>query len=578
MPYRLMPTRDDILIGQVLIDKGVVTAEQLDAGLREQKKTGDFICTALIKLGFAPEEKIFSVLSLHLGIPYLKLKDRDIEPLIITKVPAKFASHYKIIPIEFKDNVLVIAMTDPLDIRTLDDMRLLLGLDVVGGLASEVEITDAIRKYYGVGAETIERIIAQKSPSEELKMEQDKAQDLEAMAEDASIIKFVNQLLSEAIKSRATDIHIEPFQDELRTRFRIDGILYDINVPETIKYFHPAIVSRVKIMAQLNIAERRLPQDGRIKIKVNEQELDLRISTLPMPFGEAVHIRVLSPQFFLELQKLGLSSKHLKILESVIKKPHGIIFVTGPTGSGKSTTLYAALARINSAAVKIITIEDPIEYQMRGINQIQVNPKIGLNFATGLRHMLRHDPDVMMVGEVRDYETAEIAIRAALTGHLVFSTLHTNDAAGAVTRLLDMGVEPFLVSSSLECLIAQRLVRLICLKCKTPLSPEKKNELITQMKDVEFDPQKIQLYEGKGCEECRFTGYRGRTAIHEMLILSEPIRELILTHASSQQIKQKAVSQGMETLRHDGLQKVIAGLTTLTEVVRVTQQEELPED
>jgi type II secretion system protein E len=573
-----MPTKDDILIGQVLIDKGVISSEQLDAGLREQKKTGDFICTTLVKLGFAPEEKIFSVLSLHLGIPYLKLKDREIEPLIIAKVPAKFASHYKIIPVEFKDNMLVIAMTDPLDIRTLDDMRLLLGLDVKGVLASEIEITDAIRKYYGVGAETIERIIAERSSSQDLKMEQDKAQDLEAMAEDASIIKFVNQLLAEAIKSRATDIHIEPFQDELRTRFRIDGILYDINVPDTIKYFQPAIVSRVKIMSQLNIAERRLPQDGRIKIKVNEQELDLRISTLPMPFGEAVHIRVLSPQFFLELEKLGLSEKHLKVLEGVIKKPHGIIFVTGPTGSGKSTTLYAALARINSAAVKIITIEDPIEYQLRGVNQIQVNPKIGLNFATGLRHMLRHDPDVMMVGEVRDYETAEIAIRAALTGHLVFSTLHTNDAAGAVTRLLDMGVEPFLVSSSLECLIAQRLVRLICLKCKTPLSPEKKSEAITQMKDVEFDPQKIQLYEGKGCEECRFTGYRGRTAIHEMLIMTEPIRELILTRASSQQIKQKAVSQGMETLRQDGLRKVITGLTTLTEVVRVTQQEELPED
>lgn len=571
-----MPTKNDLLIGQMLIDEGIITSEQLEIGLREQKKTGDFICTTLVKLGFAPEEKIFNLLALQLNITYVKLKGQDIEPLIIAKVPAKFASHYKVIPLEFKDNVLTIAMADPLDIRTLDDIRLLLGLEVKGVLASELEILDAIRKYYGVGAETLERIIAQKGPSEELVMESQKAENLEALSEDASIIKFVNQVLSEAIKDRATDIHLEPFHDELRVRFRIDGVLYDINIPETIKYFQQAIVSRVKIMAHLNIAERRLPQDGRIKIKVADEELDLRISIIPTAFGEAVHIRILSPRFFLELEKLGLLPEDLKIIEEMIKKPHGIIFVTGPTGSGKSTTLYAALARINSTAVKIITIEDPIEYQLKGVNQIQVIPKIGLSFATGLRHMLRHDPDVMMVGEVRDYETAEIAIRAALTGHLVFSTLHTNDAAGAVTRLLDMGVEPFLVSSSLECLIAQRLVRLICPKCKVPL--KSKSEVLSQIKDIEFDRQKLELYEGRGCEECRFTGYHGRTAIYEILTITEPIRELILSRASSQQIKQKAVSQGMRTLRQDGLQKVLAGLTTFTEVVRVTQQEEIPED
>ena len=571
-----MPTKDNILIGQILIDEGIITPEQLEIGLREQKKTGDFICTALLKLGFVPEEKIFSVLSRQLNITYVKLKDKDIEPLVIQKVPAKFASHYKIVPLEFKDNNLIIAMTDPLDIRTLDDIRLLLGLEVKGVLASELEIIDAIRKYYGVGAETLERIISEKTPLQTLNMEAEKVEDLEVLAEDASIIKFVNQILSEAIKERATDIHLEPFQDELRTRFRIDGVLYNINIPETIKYFHPAIVSRVKIMAHLNIAERRLPQDGRIKIKINEEELDLRVSTLPTAFGEAVHIRILSPRFFLELEKLGLLSEDLKIIEEVIKKSHGIIFVTGPTGSGKSTTLYACLAQINSPGVKIITIEDPIEYQLRGVNQIQVNPKIGLNFATGLRHMLRHDPDAMMIGEVRDYETAEIAIRAALTGHLVFSTLHTNDAAGAVARLLDMGVEPFLVSSSLECLIAQRLVRLICPKCKVPLKSKK--EVFEQLKDIKFDSKELELYEGKGCEECRFTGYRGRTGIYEILSITEPVRDLVLSRASSQQIKQKAISQGKRTLRQDGLQKVILGLTTYAEVVRVTQQEELPED
>jgi len=571
-----MPKKDDILIGQLLVTEGVITPEQLETGLKEQKKTGNIICTTLAKLGFASEEKIFDVLSRQLNIPYVKLKDKEIDPQIIQKVSAKFASHYKIIPIEFVDPTLTIAMTDPLDIRTLDDLRLLLGLEVKGVLASELEILDAIRKYYGVGAETLERIISQQSPSEELRMEKQEIEDLEGLAEDASIIKFVNQILSEAVKDRATDIHLEPFQNELRSRFRIDGVLYAINIPETIKYFHPAIVSRIKIMAHLDIAERRLPQDGRIKIKVNEQELDLRISTLPTAFGEAVHIRILGSRFFLDLEKLGLLPEGLKIIEEMIKKPHGIIFVTGPTGSGKSTTLYAALSKINSAKLKIITIEDPIEYQLRGVNQVQVNPQIGFTFATALRHMLRHDPDVMMVGEVRDYETAEIAIRSALTGHLVFSTLHTNDASGAVTRLLDMGVEPFLISSSLECLIAQRLVRLICPYCKTPLKSKK--ETLEQIKDINFDTEKVQLYEGKGCEKCRFTGYLGRTGINEILVLNQPIREMILSRASSQQIKQKAVSCGMRTLRQDGLEKVLQGLTTLTEVVRVTQQEEIPEE
>lgn len=572
-----MPAEDNFLIGDILVKKGIITPEQLEKGLEEQEKTGAFICTSLVKLDFAAEDQVFKALSGKLNIPYVKLKEIHIDPLVVQKVPAKFASHYKIIPLEFKDNSLVIAMADPLDVRILDDIRLLLGLEVKGVLASELEIQESIRKYYGVGAETLEGIISQQDARQELRMDREKAEDLDGLAEDASIVKFVNQILSEAVRERATDIHLEPFQDELRTRFRIDGILYDINIPEAIKYFHPAIVSRIKIMGHLNIAERRLPQDGRIKIKVNEQELDLRISTLPTAFGEAMHLRILSSQEFLELGKLGLCLQDLKILETVIKKPHGIIFVTGPTGSGKSTTLYAALAHINSAAVKIITVEDPIEYQLKGINQIQVAPKIGLSFATGLRHMLRHDPDVMMVGEVRDFETAEIAIRAALTGHLVFSTLHTNDAAGAITRLLDMGIEPFLVASSLECLIAQRLVRVICPKCKVAVKPAQK--IFEEMlKNIEFDPLKQKIYEGKGCEDCRFTGYRGRTAIHEVLVVNQPIRELILNHAFSQQIKRKAISQGMRTLRYSGLQKVLSGITTYTEVVRVTQQEELAQD
>jgi type II secretion system protein E len=569
--------KDSLLIGEMLIEEGLITSEQLEAGLKEQKNSGDFICQALVKLGFVTEERVFAVLSRKLNIPYVKLKDIQVDPLIIQKVPAKFASHYKVMPVDFKDNCLVIAMTDPLDIRTLDDIRLLLGIEVKGVLASESGIQEAIRKYYGVGAETLERMIAEKPAEERLVSVAGKVEDLEVMAEDASIIKFVNQILQEAIKDRATDLHLEPFQDELRVRFRIDGILYDIHIPETIKYFHPAIVSRIKIMAGLNIAERRLPQDGRIKIRVADQELDLRVSVIPTVFGESVQIRVLSQKSFLELEKLGLSPENLSAIEGVITRPHGVIFVTGPTGSGKSTTLYAALARINSNAVKIITIEDPVEYQLRGVNQIQVSPQIGFTFATALRHMLRHDPDVMMIGEVRDYETAEIAIRSALTGHLVFSTLHTNDAAGAVTRLLDMGIEPFLVSSSLECLIAQRLVRLICPKCRVRIKPT--DEMLEAMKkDIDFDIKSVEIYEGKGCQDCRFTGYRGRTGIYEFIAITEKIRSMILERASSQQIKRQAMAEGMVTLRQDGLRKVLQGLTTLAEVVRVTQQEELPED
>jgi type II secretion system protein E len=568
------PEKENILVGQMLIDEGIISAEQLEIGLREQQKTHEFICTTLIKLGFSSEERIFELLSRQLNITYVKLKDKEIEPLIIQKVPAKFASHYKIIPIEFSESTLIIAMVNPLDIRTLDDLRLLLGIEVKAVLASEPDILEAIRKYYGVGADTLEKIIAQKSPQEKVKPKPGRAQDLESMTEDASIIKFVNQILSEAIKDRATDIHIEPFSDELRVRFRIDGVLYNINIPETIKYFHPAIVSRIKVMAEMNIAERRLPQDGRIELKIGSEELDLRISTIPTAFGEAVHMRILKQKLFLELQKLGLSQGGLEIIEKVIKRPHGIIFVTGPTGSGKSTTLYAALAKINSSAVKIITIEDPIEYQLAGVNQIQAFTKIGLTFAAALRSMLRHDPDVMMVGEVRDFETAEIAIRAALTGHLVFSTLHTNDAAGAVTRLLDMGIEPFLVSSSLECLIAQRLVRLICPKCKIALSKERTDEVFYQISAENLADLQRQLYEGKGCKECRFTGYLGRTAIYEIIEVSEPIREMVIKRASAQQIKQKAIQEGMRSLRQDGIHKVLEGLTTYSEVLRVSQEEE----
>jgi type II secretory ATPase GspE/PulE/Tfp pilus assembly ATPase PilB-like protein len=390
------------------------------------------------------------------------------------------------------------------------------------------------------------------------------------MAQDASIIKFVNQMLVQAVKDNATDIHIEPYEDELKVRYRVDGILYDIAIPQDIKYFKSAIVSRIKVMASLDIAEHRLPQDGRVKIKVGGEDMDLRISVLPTQFGESVDIRILSSSMLYSLENLGLLASDLEILEKLIKKPHGIIFVTGPTGSGKTTTLYACLSKLNKKDSKIITIEDPIEYQIKGITQIQVHPRIGLSFAAGLRSMLRHDPDIMMVGEVRDFETAEITIRVALTGHLVFSTLHTNDASGGITRLLDMGIEPFLVASSVECFIAQRLVRLICPGCKVKVMPDK--EILREF-GIENNIDKLEIYEGKGCESCKFTGYKSRTAIYEFLVMNEEVRNLVLHRASSDQIKKKALQSGMHTLRMDGWEKVKKGLTTLNEVIRVTEED-----
>ncbi len=567
-----MAGKGSMLIGQMLIDENVITPEQLEVGLKEQKKTGKFICQTLVDLGYSTEEKIFAILSKQLGIPFIKIKDIKIDRFLIEKVPAKFASHYKLMPIELKGKTLTVVVTDPLNVQAIDDMKLLLGFEIHPVLGGEKDIMEAIKKYYGIGAETIERIMAETSHPEELRLPAAATQDAEELVEDASIIKFVNQIIQQAYYDRATDIHIEPYEDEMRVRYRIDGILYEATIPPTIKYFQSAIVSRIKIMANLNIAERRLPQDGRIKIKVGDDVLDLRVSILPTPYGESVGIRLLTRKMLYSLEDLGLSQFDLKILEEMIRKPHGIILVTGPTGSGKTTTLYACLSKINNKELKILTIEDPIEYHLKGITQMQVHPKIGLTFANGLRSMLRHDPDVMMVGEVRDMETAEITIRVALTGHLVFSTLHTNDAAGAVTRLLDMGVEPYLVASSVECLIAQRLIRLICPECKHPVKGKKEVLLELGINDV---PDDVVIYEGKGCEACKFTGYRGRTGIYEFLVMSDEIRQMVLNRASADQIKKSAVKLGMKILRQDGVDKVLRGLTTVSEIMRVTPQEEL---
>lgn len=563
-----MRDRRSSLLGEILIQKKLITKEQLELGLNEHKKTGEFLGASLIKLGFIKENDLYSALSKQLNIPYIKLKEIQIDAKVLEKLPAKFACHYKVMPIKLEENTMTIATRDPLDVRTLDDIRLFSGFNVISVLAAESDISEAIRKYYGLGAETIEEIID--VTDKDLVMPETKTETIDEMAEDASIIKFVNQVLVQAIKDNATDIHIEPYENELKTRYRIDGILYDVPVHSGIKYFQSAVVSRIKIMANLDIAERRLPQDGRIKIKVGANEMDLRISILPTQFGESVDIRILSGAMLYSLEKLGLLQSDFEILERLIKKPHGIIFVTGPTGSGKSTTLYACLSKINNKDRKIITIEDPIEYQIKGITQIQVHPRIGLSFATGLRSMLRHDPDIMMVGEVRDFETAEITIRVALTGHLVFSTLHTNDAAGGITRLIDMGIEPFLVASSVECFIAQRLVRLICQKCKVEKRVDK--NILSEFGTGNITDN-IYVYEGKGCDDCKFTGYKGRTAIYESLLMDEGIRDLVLKRASSDQIKKKALEFGMHTLRMDGWEKIKKGLTTINEVIRVTEED-----
>jgi len=561
-----------MLIGQMLIERGLITSEQLEAGLREQKKHGGYIGENLIRQGFLTEDKFYPVLSEQLGIEFVNLKTLTIPHEVLKAIQAKYVSYYKFMPIKVEGDVLTIATIDPLDIQTMDDIQLILRHEIRPVLATLADILEAIKKYYGIGAETIEKIISKaegEGPSGGMGIE--KTQNIEEMAEDASIIKFVNQILLQAYRDHATDIHVEPYEDELKVRYRIDGILYDATIPPSIKHFQSAIVSRIKIMSNMNIAERRLPQDGRIKVKVGEDELDLRVSVLPTPHGESVDIRLLSTAMLYSLENLGLLEEDLKILEEMIKRPNGIIFVTGPTGSGKTTTLYACLNKINSREKKILTIEDPIEYQLKGITQIQVQPKIGLSFAMGLRSMLRHDPDIMMVGEVRDYETAEIAIRVSLTGHLVFSTLHTNDAAGGITRLLDMGIEPYLTSSSVECFIAQRLVRLTCNNCKTKIKPY--SGLVKEFGITPNEAKKVQLYSGKGCEKCKFTGFKGRTAIYEILVINEAIRSMVVRKVSADQIKEKAISMGMRTLRDDGWAKIKKGLTTPGEVLRVTEEE-----
>jgi general secretion pathway protein E len=567
----VMRDSSNLKIGQILVARGLITQSELERALGEQESTSEPICEIITRLGFCAQDEVFPILAEQRNVPYVNIKTARVESSVIGIVPAKYAYHYKVIPLEMENGTLTAMLADPFDLQVIDELKLLLGYDIKPVLGSTGDVLEGLKKFYGIGAETVERLITGKAGLGESTRIRAKVEDIGDLSDEGSIISFVNQLLLEAFKERATDIHIEPFEGDLRVRFRIDGILYDISVPRNIRLFHSAIVSRIKIMANLNIAERRLPQDGRFKIRVGTDELDLRISILPTQFGETVDMRLLnSASILFGLENLGLSRENLEVLEGMIGRPHGIILVTGPTGSGKTTTLYACLSRINSSEKKILTIEDPIEYQLHGISQMQIAPKVGLNFSNGLRYMLRHDPDIMMVGEIRDFETAEIAIQVALTGHLVFSTVHTNDAASTIVRLVNMGIEPYLVASSVECIVAQRLIRLVCPDCRSHVK-KVDEEYFHKRFGERFD--RATLFEGRGCELCRYTGFRGRTGIYEILSVNDTVRELILSNAPTSRIKQEARTLGMKTLREDGLKKVAAGLTTIGEVLRVTQEE-----
>jgi general secretion pathway protein E len=548
------PVRRAPRLGEMLIERRQIEPEDLERALELQKERGDKIGKILVDMGTIAQRDILAALSQQLGIPLATLEAPPPAAPEIEGLSARFMRQSRFFPLAVQDSTLTIAMADPLDFDTIAAVRSFCGLKIETALAPEQDILDAIDRHYGDAAKQTEAEISAAEASENL-------EHLRDMASEAPVIRLVNAMIAQAIEQRASDIHIEPFEKEFRVRFRVDGVLFNQEAPP--RELKAAIISRLKLMAKLNIAERRLPQDGRIKIKILGREVDLRVSTLPTLYGESVVMRLLdrSAGDFYDLRRLGFDDLMLARMEHYTSLPHGIFLVTGPTGSGKSTTLYSALKRINLPDKKIITIEDPVEYQMDGINQLHVNPQIGLTFAGGLRHIVRQDPDVIMVGEIRDRETADIAIRAALTGHLVFSTLHTNDAPSAITRLTDMGVENYLITSSLVAVLAQRLVRLICEHCKTSagmtISPE---------------GDRLEAFRGAGCELCKGTGYSGRMGIFELMEMNDELRTRVMKGEDAAALTQAARRYGMRHLREDGWRKVADGRTTVEEVMRVTQE------
>jgi type II secretion system protein E len=553
-----------------IIRDGLLDEARLDTVKRQAAEKQMPLLEALTAFGQVAPPAVYAALADFCEMRFVQPSKLGLSREFAETVPARFATHYRFVPIEKRNGTMIVAVCDPLDSHLLDDIRQVLQQKIEPVVATPEEIERSIKELYGVGADTVERILHREESEGEFRLNEAPASsDLGDETIDASIIKFVNELILEAVKSDTTDIHIEPYEEKLRVRYRIDGILHEAPTPPSIRSFHSAIVSRIKIMANLNIAEKRLPQDGKILASFGDSRYDLRVSVLPTPHGESTNIRILSrSSMYLTLEQLGFHERDLKQFNSFISRPHGIILVTGPTGSGKTTTLYAVLGKLNKIDRKIITIEDPIEYQMAGITQMQVQPRIGFDFSMGLRSMLRHDPDVMLVGEIRDYETAEMAIRSSLTGHLVLSTLHTNDAPGAVTRLIDMGVEPFLISSTMIASIAQRLVRKICTHCATPIEPDA--VAIKEEFGLDAPPADATFRAGKGCDFCRTTGYKGRVAVYEIMPFSNAVKDLTVHRANALEIKRRALQEGMRTLRGSGWQRICQGQTTIEEVLRVT--------
>jgi general secretion pathway protein E len=555
----------------LLLDSGKVSSEDIRKVQHVQHERSEPIERLLVELGFLSEDDLLTLLAEYYNAPIVGSRDFPQEPPALANVNPGFLRQARVCPVAMHDGELVAAVADPGDLYAIEAVEKATGLRLVLRLARERDILEALNTYYGDGAAERRSAGGYGEEVEYLEDDQEDVEHLRDLASEAPVIRLVNGLIARALEQRASDIHIEPFEKELRVRYRIDGILHDIDAPP--RKLQAALISRVKLMAKLNIAERRLPQDGRIKLRMLGREIDLRVSSLPTLYGESVVLRILDrSSISVTLDSLGFPTDTLATFDQLINRPYGMILVTGPTGSGKTTTLYGALDKINSPDKKIITIEDPVEYQLRGVNQIHVKPQIGLTFASGLRSIVRQDPDVIMVGEIRDYETAEIAVQAALTGHLVFSTLHTNDAAGAVSRLLEMGVEDYLLASSLLGVMAQRLVRTLCRQCRRPVEMAVPSHANGHSNGDSGAPTAV--YEAKGCDDCTMTGYRGRNGIFELLMVNEGVRQLILKRSSADLIKNYAVSQqGMRTLREDGWRKVREGSTSVSEVLRVTQEE-----
>jgi type IV pilus assembly protein PilB len=565
-------------LGEILVKDSLISTDQLKQALDYQKKNGGRLGTCLVKMGLVSDEDITAVLSRQYGVPSINLKFYEVEPSVIKLVPQETAVRYQVVPLSRVGSTLTIAMTDPTNVFAMDDIKFMTGFNVEPVVASESAISEAIGKFYGSieNDEEIDKVMKDLAGEDaDLELAADEAEmdlaELERAADEAPIIKLVNLILTDAVKRGASDIHIEPYEKEYRVRFRVDGILQNVMTPPL--KLKDAITSRVKIMSKLDISEKRLPQDGRIMIKYNKdgkkKELDFRVSIVPALFGEKVVMRLLDKENLrLDMTKLGFEAESLARFEKNILKPYGMVLVTGPTGSGKTNTLYSAVSRLNTPETNIMTAEDPVEFQLAGINQVQMKEQIGLNFASALRSFLRQDPNIILVGEIRDFETAEIAVKAALTGHLVLSTLHTNDAPSTISRLMNMGIEPFLVATSLNLICAQRLVRRICASCKEPL--EMPAQALIDAGATPDEASKMTVYHGRGCGVCNNSGYKGRVGLYEVMEINDELRELILVGASSLELKKKALEQGMITLRKSGLIKMGLGQTTMEEVLRET--------